>query len=124
MLPTYGSFPGQASWFDIAPAIGKKGPLEMPGPPRSSSSDSSRILFAEPIGQRIREGAGEESTFEGFAISGVEFVPDLEGGMTASLGTGGFQVASLESGPKEDDTLRNAMTVFPKELKIPDDVRS
>lgn len=126
ILPTYGSFPGQASRFDLAPAIGKKGPLEIPGPPRSSSSssDSSRALLAEPIGQRIRDGAGEVSTVEGPVVPRIELVPDLEGGMTASFGTGGFGVASLESGLKVDDTLRNAMTFFPKELKIPDDVGS
>jgi len=122
MLPTYGSLTGQASTFIIAPAIGKKDALEIAGLPRSSSSDSSCARLVGPVGARMRGGTADVFVVGEFVKPGIKLVPDLEGGTTLSLGTGGFEVAPLESELKEDDTLRKAKTFFPKEPKMPDDV--
>ena len=104
----------------LAPAIGKKGPLEIAGPPRSSSSESTCDLCIGLIDERITDGAAELFTPEGSTVPGIEVDADLEGGITESFGIGGFEVTP-RSGPKEDDTLRN---VFEKEPKIPDEAES
>lgn len=79
MLPTYSSFPDQVSTLTLVPAIGKNGPLEIPGPPRSSSSDSSCALLLELVDGRMRGGTIEMLAVEGLDVAGVEFDADVEG---------------------------------------------
>ena len=54
------------------------------------------------------------------AVARAGFNADVERGV--SSGIGGFGTVPLESGPKEDDTLRNPNTFFPNDANIPDDV--
>lgn len=77
MLPTYGSFPDQESTLILAPAMGKN-PLEIAGPPRSSSSSSSDSTRVGLIGACTRDGAAEVFA-EGLAVTGIEFDPEVEG---------------------------------------------